>query len=98
MSGGRPPSIPPLLAGLVDERLDGAACVRQAPWFDTHLDGETPEQSTDRHTLAARICRTCPVRAACDTTAAELAHRATGVWAGILRDPPAPRGRPKATP
>lgn len=71
-----------LLAALVDPRLEGALCAGKAPMFDDQIEGETDEDRNHRLGAAARICRACPVRTACNTAAAE--HQAVGLWSGEL--------------
>ncbi|MFC9833189.1 WhiB family transcriptional regulator [Rhodococcus sp. NPDC127530] len=78
--------LPPLLEALVNPDLEGAACAGRAPWFDDAIDGESDEDRADRLDAARRVCRGCPVRAACHSAAAE--HVSTGVWAGRLRETP----------
>jgi WhiB family redox-sensing transcriptional regulator len=85
-TGGRPPSTPPLIGGLVDPRLTGAACRGRAPWFDDYVEGESIGARSERLAAAERICIGCPVRSACHTAAGE--HQATGVWAGRIRETP----------
>lgn len=81
------------LPGLFDERLVGAACVGHAELFDDHRSGESEQQATARHEIAARICRRCPVLAQCGTAAAELGSSASGIWAGEVRNTGQPARR-----
>lgn len=91
----REPHVPDPIAGLVDERLIGAACKGFGGLFDDTLDAvdETRETRSRRHALAARICARCGVQAACETAATE--HAAHGIWNGKLRNATAPVGRPR---
>lgn len=78
---------PPALSILVDPRLDGAACKGKAPLFDDRLDredhdAEPEKERAERHHQARKICLTCPVRSACESSA--LDHEASGIWNGRL--------------
>lgn len=95
MSKSKWPAAVEWLATLFDERLVGAACVGRPELFDDHRSGESDRQATARHEVAARICRRCPVLVQCDAAAAELDGAASGVWAGVVRNPALPVGRPK---
>ncbi|MDO3647679.1 WhiB family transcriptional regulator [Nocardia mangyaensis] len=90
------PTIRELAAELADDRLDGASCTGRAALFDAEVDGEDDNDRAYRLDAAARICRGCPVQAECDAIARELGGQAIGVWAGLARGVPRPRGRPKA--
>lgn len=86
----------PLIALLVDPRLDGAACTGLGHLFELHRDGETDSAREQRHHHARTICRTCPTTRACHQAATDLGHRAEGIWAGQLHGkPPRTPGRPK---
>lgn len=78
---------PPALGILVDPLLDGAACKGKAPLFDDRLDredhdAEPEKERAERHHQARKICLTCPVRSACESSA--LDHEASGIWNGRL--------------
>jgi len=92
-SKSRLPAIPDPITGLVDPRLTGARCRGHAPLFDDQLDGEAPEQRSQRLAYAARICRGCPVAGPCRIAASE--HDAHGMWGGHLHNPAGTPGRPK---
>lgn len=77
----------PLITGLVDPRLTGAACVGHAHLFDAAHPNEPRPDRAARHRAAVEICQRCPVLAPCATVAAELGARAVGVWAGRSRTP-----------
>ncbi|MFE1592109.1 WhiB family transcriptional regulator [Nocardia sp. NPDC058705] len=93
---GQWPKIGAALVGLVDERLDGAACKGMAPWFDVDPDVDEEEDDTAyRIAAAARVCARCPVTAACEVAVAEQT-RPVGVWAGKPHGGAARgRGRPR---
>lgn len=57
-----------------------AACAGLDPesWFD-----EDPET----HKVLARVCASCPVRAACDQTAKSMWPDVYGFWAGRWYNP-----------
>lgn len=95
--GPRRVPLPPLLASWVDGRLVGAACVGRHELFDDDLDGAREDTSAraTRHTAAAAICTTCPVLGACRVVADEAGDQARGVWAGTVRNPSRPVGRPR---
>lgn len=93
MSTKRWPGPVELVAGLVDERLVGAACSGAAPVFDDHVDGESTDDRAQRHATAIALCECCSVADACATAAGE--HTAIGIWAGALHlERPTGKGRP----
>lgn len=76
-----------MLAGVVDPRLEGAACAGRHALFDPPERNEDRDQLAHRHAAAARICATCPVLNACTEVAADLPKaRRVGVWAGTPYD------------
>ena len=76
-----------VLAGLVDPRLEGAACAGHHDLFDARDDHEPREHHTQRVALARTICGTCPVLDACHHAAQSLKRsQRTGVWAGRYYD------------
>lgn len=82
-AGGGEPPVTELPAG--DPDLDGAAC---HPWTGIH-DSRKPREPDndwiDRLGKARRICRTCPVLAACRKKSRqhiEAGRRLDGIWAG----------------
>jgi len=85
----------PLLERLVDPRLEGAACVGRAPLHDHEIDGEPAEDRMRRLDWAVRMCRGCPVQAACRTAVHEQDIPA-GMWAGRMYET-GPTGRPRKT-
>ncbi|MFE7719586.1 WhiB family transcriptional regulator [Nocardia rhizosphaerihabitans] len=86
---GQWPKIRDAVVGLVDERLEGAACVGRAPLFDTDPAVDEDDDATAyRLNAAARICRSCPVLSACDAVADEQGRGVLGVWAGRARGTP----------
>ena len=85
----------PLLERLVDPRLEGAACVGRAPLHDHEIDGEPAEDRMRRLDWAVRMCRGCPVQAACRTAVHEQDIPA-GMWAGRMYET-GPTGRRKET-
>ncbi|ORI15787.1 hypothetical protein BJI47_01450 [Rhodococcus sp. 1168] len=50
--------------------------------WDDHVDGEAPADRTVRLDAARRICRSCPVRLACDVEA-QISPYTEGIWAGF---------------
>ena len=71
------------LAGIVDPRLEGAACAGLAPLFDPRETNESDAEWTTRRDGAIRVCQRCPIRAACATVAAEIPRTThAGIWAG----------------
>jgi hypothetical protein len=62
--------------------LEFASCREQAPAFDSYVDGETPEQRSQRLTAAVRACESCPVRGECEADIDPLLD--DGVRAGVL--------------
>lgn len=78
----RPSQIPPPVAALIDERLQGAACAKRAPAFDAEIDGESEQERSHRLALAARICHGCQVRTACKQAALEQGEP-QGLWGGV---------------
>jgi WhiB family transcriptional regulator, redox-sensing transcriptional regulator len=81
-------------------RLPGAACVGRHELFDLR-DGIDPDRA-EVEARALAICSACPALADCSAWLASLParKRPTGVVAGVLRRPPAPRkaGRPRGLP
>ncbi|MFC9549835.1 WhiB family transcriptional regulator [Rhodococcus sp. NPDC056960] len=77
---GSPPKSPQLIVGLVDARLEGAACRGRAPLFDDRVDGETDQDRILRHRYAVNICSHCPVIRACQAAADD--HHSEGIWSG----------------
>lgn len=78
-----------MLAGIVDPRLDGAACAGMAPLFDPREPDESLEEWRVRRGEAEYVCGHCPI---CDTCAQVIAATPKtaryGVWAGRAQGDP----------
>lgn len=72
-----------MLAGIVDSRLDGAACAGMSPLFDPREPDEPLDEWEARRGEAIYICSHCPIANACADVAAQIPKtRRAGVWAG----------------
>ena len=72
-----------VLAGVIDPRLDGAACAGKAPLFDPREPDESLDAWKTRIDQAALICRRCPIANACAEVAASIPKtRRAGIWSG----------------
>lgn len=84
-----------MFAGIVDHRLEGAACAGEWDLFDPRDENEPADLYALRLEYAKAICVTCPVLERCHEAAQKLRRRdRVGVWAGVAYDS---QGRPSRT-
>lgn len=82
-------SLADMLSGIVDPRLDGAACGGMAPMFDPREPGEPKDEWEARRNEAVHICGHCPIQTTCAEIGAEIPKTTpAGIWGGVDRGEP----------
>ena len=91
MSRHRTVTVDPRLA-LVRQR---GACRSADPGLFFTVEGETPDDRTERETAAVAVCRQCTVRAKCLGYAVDRPER-SGIWGGMREEERARERRRRA--